>query len=129
MGRRTLRASVSRSQSRTGTAGLAASVSAVYGWPVLLAAVVCLMLADLATTVVGLHYGLSEVNPVVAAVERRFGVGGIAGLKLVAAATLVALPAATPDPESVFVASATGYGAVQLVAVLSNLLHLWLVVG
>lgn len=126
MGRRVVAACVVRNPWRDGPAA-GTSPWSVYGWPALFLAVVCLMAADLATTTVGLQHGLSEVNPVVAAVERRFGVGGIAGLKVVAVALLLALPAATPDPESVFVASATGYGAVQLVAVLSNLLHLWLV--
>lgn len=105
-----------------------ASPLAAYGWPVLLLAVLVLMVADLVTTAVGLQVGLGEANPVVRAVEHRFGVGGIVGLKVAAAALLVALPALTPDPEAVFVASAAGYGAVQFVAVLSNLLHLLVVV-
>lgn len=106
-----------------------ASPLSVYGWPVLFLAVVGLMVADVATTVAGLTLGLSEANPVVAAVERRFGVGGIVGLKVAAGALLVGLPATTQDPESVFVASAASYGVVQFVAVVSNLLQLWLVVG
>lgn len=131
MGRRALRVPVVPSLRSAGDASSAARQSplSVYGSPALFLGVVVLMVADLATTTVGLHLGLSEANPVVATVEHRFGVGGIVGLKVLAAGLLVGLPAATPDPEPVFVASAAGYGAVQFVAVLSNLLHLWLIVG
>lgn len=131
MGRGVVRGRVVRSQWTVGDGSPASGASplSVYGWPALFLGVVALMAADLATTAVGLQLGLSEANPVVAAVERRFGVGGIVGLKVAAGALLVALPAATPDPEPVFVVSAASYGAVQFVAVLSNLLHLLVVAG
>lgn len=101
----------------------------MHGRPLLFVVVLGLMAADLATTAAGLHLGLSEANPFVAAVAGRFGVPGIVGLKAVAAALLVALPTAASRPRAVFVASAGAYGVVQLVAVVSNLLQLWLVVG
>lgn len=85
-------------------------------WAVTLAAVV----GDLATTVYGLHIGLVERNPVVAAALARFGVVGMVALKGIAVSWVLAIRRVFGRTYGV--AALFGLALPQSVAVVLNLL-------
>lgn len=100
-----------------------------YVSPVLFGAVLAVMVGDVLTTGVGMAMGLSEVNPVAAAVIREAGIGGLVVLKASAAAVLVLLPGVTGDARQTFRAGSAVYLFVGLLTVAANAWALLAVAG
>lgn len=81
--------------------------------------VVAVMLLDVATTAIGLQYGLHEGNAIVGAVIARFGIPGLFLLKAVVLALAATLAFTLPDRVSSVVP--LGLALPTTVAVATNL--------
>lgn len=98
-----------------------------YVSPVLLVAVMVVMTGDIVTTGVGLHLGLKEGNPVIAAIITWFGLPGMVVTKAVALSTLLVMPAFVAEPKWAFRIGCAAYLTVGTVVVTSNLIHIWII--
>lgn len=100
-----------------------------YVSPFLFVAVLLVMLGDVVTTSVGLHLGLQEGNPLVAAVIGWFGLPGMIATKAVAAGALLILPSFTTESRWTFRIGSVAYLTIGLLVVVSNLVSILSVLG